>query len=131
LFSDSTLVTHSFDTLIYTLQTSETSTKQSEAQALTFVTRTYKPVAKKVRAVLTKLPEKYHITHNIVGESLADMPTLSPNLPDFQPTGHYTAECHNIIDKAHSEEFLWHEEQRLMHHFMREQKQGFPWNDSE
>ena len=57
------------------------------------------------------------------------MPTLSP--PDFQPTSRYTAECHNIIDKAHSEEFLWHEERRLMHHFMSEQNQGFAWNDSE
>ena len=108
--SDSTPVTHSFDTPIYTLRPSEKSTNQSEAQASTFVTRKYKPVAKKVRAVLAELPEKYRITRNIVGEPLADMLTLSPNPPDFQPTGHYTAERRDIIDKAHSEEFLWHEE---------------------
>ena len=109
--SDSIPATSSFDTPIYTLRPSETSTNQSEAQASTFVTRKYKPVAKKVCAVLAELPEKYHITCNIVGDPLKDMPTLSPNLPDFQPTGRYTAERHDIIDKAHSEEFLWHEEQ--------------------
>ena len=123
--SDSTPVMHSFDTPIYTLRPSEKSTNQSEAQASTFVTRKYKLVAKKVHAVLAELPEKYRITCNIVGEPLTDMPTLSPNPPDFQPTSRYTAECHNIIDKAHSEEFLWHEERRLMHHFMSEQNQGF------
>ena len=101
---------HSFDTPIYTLRPSETTTNQSKAQASTFVTRKYKPVTKKVHAVLTKLPEKYRITHNIIGEPLADMPTLSPNPPDFQPTGCYTAKRHDIIDKAHSEEFLWPDE---------------------
>ena len=45
--SDSILATSSFDTPIYTLRPSETSTNQSEAQASTFVTRKYKPVAKK------------------------------------------------------------------------------------
>ena len=131
LSSDSTPVTHSFDTPIYILWPFKTSTNQSEAQALTFVTRKYKPVAKKVRAVLAELPEIYRITCNIVGESLVDMPTLSLNPPDFQPTGHYTAERRDIIDKAHSEEFLWHDEWHLMHHFMSEQNLGFAWNDSE
>ena len=50
LSSDSTPATSSFDTPIYTLRPSETSTNQSEAQASTFVTRKYKPVAKKVRS---------------------------------------------------------------------------------
>jgi hypothetical protein len=101
--SDSTPVTHPFDTPTYTLRPSEISTNQSEAQASTFVTRKYKPVAKKVRAVLAELPEKYRITCNIVGKPLADMPTLSLNPPNFHPTGRYTAERRDIIDKAHSE----------------------------
>ena len=108
--SDSTLVMHSFDTPIYTLRPSETSTNQSKAQASTFVTRKYKPVTKKVHAVLAELPEKYWITRNIIGEPIADMPTLSLNPPDFQPTGRYTTERHEIIDIAHSEELLWPDE---------------------
>ncbi|SJL10763.1 uncharacterized protein ARMOST_14157 [Armillaria ostoyae] len=35
------------------------------------------------------------------------------------------------IDKVHNEEFLWPEEQKLMHHFMMEQNEGFAWDDSE
>ena len=107
---DSTPVTSSFDTPIYTLRPSETPTNSPKTQASTFATRKYKPVAKKVRAVLAELPEKYRITRNIIGDPLEDMPTLSPNPPDFQPTSRYTAERCDIIDKAHSEEFLWHEE---------------------
>ena len=57
--SDSTLTAPSFDTPIYTLRPSDSTTNQSEAQASTFVTRKYKPVAKKVRAVLADLPDKY------------------------------------------------------------------------
>ena len=101
---------HSFDTPIYTLRPSETSTNQSKAQASTFVTRKYKPVTKKVHAVLAELPEKYWITRNIIGEPIADMPTLSLNPPDFQPTGRYTTEHREIIDIAHSEELLWPDE---------------------
>ena len=61
--SHSTPVTSSFDTPIYTLRPSGTSTNQSEAQASTFVTRKYKLVAKKVHAVLAELPKKYRIIH--------------------------------------------------------------------
>ncbi|ETW75990.1 hypothetical protein HETIRDRAFT_54297, partial [Heterobasidion irregulare TC 32-1] len=51
--------------------------------------------------------------------------------PPFALTGRYTAEQCNLIDKVHSDDFLWLAEQQLMHHFMCLQEMGFAWNDSE
>jgi hypothetical protein len=67
----------------------------------------YKPVALKVRPVLANLLDKFRITRNIIGDPLADMPQLSPTPPPFQPTGQYTEENRDFIDKVHSGDFLW------------------------
>ena len=90
--SDSNSTEPSLDTPIYTLQPLESTTNQTEAQASTFASRKYKPVTKKVRAVLANLPDKYRIMCNIDGDPLAEMPTLTTNPPEFEPTGQYTAE---------------------------------------
>ncbi len=95
-----------------------------------FAMRKYKPVAQKVRLVMVGLPSKFRIKQNIKGEPLKDMPTLSKRPPDFAPTGRYTAERKEQIDKVHKEEFLWPEERKLMHHFMMEQNAGFAWDDT-
>ena len=110
---------------------SELDANYAAAQVDTFATRKYKPVAKKIRPVLAELPDKYRITRNIVGDPLANMPPLNPNPPDFTPTGRYTKERRDIIDKVHSDEFLLPEERKLMHHFMSVQNLGFAWEDSE
>jgi hypothetical protein len=47
----------------------------------------YKPVALKTRPVLQELPAKFRIKREIIGDPLAEMPKLSPNPPDFVPTG--------------------------------------------
>ena len=72
--------------------------------------RKYKPVAQKIRPVLAELPDKFRIQRKIIGDPLANMPTVSPNPPPFQPTGCYTAERRDIIDKVHPEGFLWPQE---------------------
>ena len=59
------------------------------------------------------------------------MPTLTANLPEFEPKGRYTAERRDIIDNVHPEGFLLPDERKLMHHFMSEQNEGFAWDDSE
>ena len=97
----------------------------------TFAARKYKPVARKIRPVLADLPDKFRIVRNIIGDPLADMPTLSPNPPPFSPTGRYTADNREIIDKVHPGDFLWPQERELMHHFMCVQNQGFAWDDSQ
>ena len=52
----------------------------------------YKPVALKTRPVVQELPAEFRIKREIIGDPLADMPKLSPNPPDFTPTGRYTQE---------------------------------------
>ncbi|KAJ4465143.1 hypothetical protein J3R30DRAFT_3724440 [Lentinula aciculospora] len=93
--------------------------------------RKYKPVAKKVKPIIGELPQKFRIIREITGDPLKDMPKLSTHPPEFTPTGRYTLERKEIIDKIHSEDFLWPEERKLMHHLMMEQEKGFAWNDEE
>ncbi|KAJ7805252.1 hypothetical protein B0H14DRAFT_3485300 [Mycena olivaceomarginata] len=59
------------------------------------------------------------------------MPKLSPNPGDFVPTGRYTQERMEAIDKIHDEDFLWPEERKLMHHMVTIQNEVFAWNDDE
>ncbi|ETW75011.1 hypothetical protein HETIRDRAFT_108327 [Heterobasidion irregulare TC 32-1] len=66
----------------------------------------YKPVAQKTQPVLADLPEKLGIVRNILGDPLATLLMLTPNPPPFTPTGRYTAERRDLIDKVHSDDFL-------------------------
>lgn len=91
----------------------------------------YKPVAQKVRPVLSALPQEFRIIRNITGDPLKDMPQLRPRPPSFTPTGRYTEERKEAIDAVHGGDFLWPEERKLMHHFMMLQNEGFAWCDPE
>src|SRR5271163_1533735 len=91
----------------------------------------YKPVALKIKPVIQELPAEFRIKREILGDPLADIPVLSPNPTDFEPTGRYTAERKAQFDKVHKEEFLLSEERKLMHHFMMLQSHGFAWDDTE
>ena len=114
-------------TLLIPVDTTDTQ----DLQVSTFGNRKYKPVAHKVRPVIADLPDKFRIVRNIIGDPLADMPSLSPNPPPFVPTGRYTLERRDLIDRVHPGDFLWPQERELMHHFMCVQNQGFAWNDSQ
>ena len=91
----------------------------------------YKPVALKTRPVVQELPAEFRIKREIIGDPLAEMPKLSPNPPDYVPTGRYTQERKDQFDKVHEGDFLLSEERKLMHHFMMEQNLGFAWDDTE
>ena len=91
----------------------------------------YKPVALKVKPVATALPEHFCIVRDIKGDPLAALPVLNPNPPPFTPTGRYTSERCDIIDKAHPPGFLWPAEQDLLHYFMMIHHDAFAWDDSE
>ena len=93
-------------------------------------TKKYKPVALKIKPVGSDLPTHFRIIRNIVGDPLADLPTLNPNPPPFTPTGRYTQERKDLFDK-NNEEFLLPAERDLMHHFMMLHQDGFAWTDSE
>ncbi|KIL55787.1 hypothetical protein M378DRAFT_51711, partial [Amanita muscaria Koide BX008] len=58
----------------------------------------YKPVAKKVKPVISTLPTEFRIVRNITGDPLAELPKLSPQPPDFTPTGRYTQERKEALD---------------------------------
>ena len=91
----------------------------------------YKPVALKTRPVVQELPAQFRIKREIIGDPLAEMPKLSPNPPDFIPTGRYIQERKEQFDKVHHGDFLLPEERKLMHHFMMQQSHGFAWDDTE
>ncbi len=59
------------------------------------------------------------------------MPTLPTHPLAYMPTGRYTEERKDIIDRAHPGDFLLLEERALMHHFMCLQNAGFAWTDLE
>ena len=91
----------------------------------------YKPVALKVRPVMTELPKRFRVVRKIIGDPLADMPVLPTNPTHFEPTGRYTLERKQYIDKVHDGDFLWPSERNLMHQFMMLHQDGFAWNDSQ
>lgn len=90
----------------------------------------YKPVDKKVRPVFTTSPEEFRIVREIRGNPLEGLVSLSPNPPDYVPTGRYTQERKEWFDQAHPHGWL-PEERRLMHHFMSLQEGAFAWEESE
>lgn len=91
----------------------------------------YKPVAQKIRPIYAELPDKFRIIRDIKGDPLENIPVLDPKPPDFKPTGRYTQERMEAMDKVHKGDFLWPEERKLVHHVIMEQEQAFAWDDSE
>ena len=96
-----------------------------------FAGKKYKPVALKVRPVETKLPSRFQILRDIRGDPLKHIPQLPTQPPPFVPTGRYTAEHMEIINRMHAGDFLLPEEKALMHHFMCLQHNAFTWLDQE
>ena len=91
----------------------------------------YKPVAQKTRPVLASLPDKFRIVRNIEGDPLSTMPTIPFAAPPFVPTGRYTRERRDALDKTLSHTFLRPAERDLIHHFMCLHNRAFAWDDSE
>jgi hypothetical protein len=78
-----------------------------------FAGKKYKPVALKTRPVYAEVPEKYRIKREITGDPLAELPELPTKPGEFNPTGRYTQERKEGIDKIHEEPFLWPEERKV------------------
>src|SRR5260370_34040716 len=78
-----------------------------------------------------ELPSRFRITREIKGNPLKNIPMLAMCPPPFQPTGHYTEEWKEIINRGNKGDFLLPEEHTLMHHFMSVQNAGFAWSDQE
>lgn len=67
----------------------------------------YKPAHRKVQPVPTTLPENFRILCHFPSDPLENMPTLNPNPPPFTPTGRYTQERMEVIDKLHDRGFFY------------------------
>lgn len=86
----------------------------------------------KTRPIKAELPQQFRIVREIKGDPLADMPQLNyAQIPNFTPTGRYTADRKDAMDQAHSGDFLLPEERRLLHHFISLHNHAFAWDDSE
>ena len=104
----------------------------SDTPLIALVTKKkYKLVALKTHPVLGTLPSKFRIVRNIIGDLLANIPTIPPILPPFAPCSRYTEERRNKTDNLHPPGFLWPAKCDLLHHFMSLQNEGFAWDDSE
>ena len=90
----------------------------------------YKPVALKVKSVICKLPDKFHILQNITGDPLKDLPILETDPPPFTLTGWYTQERKGLFDKLNPG-FLWPVEQKLLNYFMMVHQNAFTWESLE
>lgn len=120
------------DQLNQTVTEGSAQDKKAKAKAQGVSTGTkYKRVADKVRPILGHLDERFRIVRNITGDPLQDLPTLPTNPGEFEPTGRYTLERKNDMDKMHPEGFLWPEERKLLHQFMMLHNEGFAWTDEE
>lgn len=102
-----------------------------ESQQTAAVYTKYKPVAQKVKPLHADLPDKFRIIRDIKGDPLENMPILDPRPPDFVPTGRYTQNRMEDMDKAHKGDFLWPEERKLVHHLIMKQEKAFAWDDEE
>jgi hypothetical protein len=96
-----------------------------------FAGKKYKPVALKVRPIETELLSWFHIICEIKGDPLENIPELPTHPANFQPTGQYTAERMEQLNKVHPGNFLLPEERKLAHQFMCLQNKGFAWMDLE
>ena len=90
----------------------------------------YKPVAKKVRSVISEMPDKFRIVRNIVGDPLADLPELDPRPAPFKPGTRYT-EARRAAVRENHQEFLWPAELDILDDLILKAEKGFAWTESE
>ena len=95
-----------------------------------YITRKYKPVAKRIKPVPTTLPEQFRIQRRPVPNALDDIPALPTHPPDFVPSKRYTQEQKDA-NKQNATGFLWPEEEKLAHELIRLQEDALAWIELE
>jgi hypothetical protein len=73
-----------------------------------------------------QLPEEFCIVCNIIGDPLENMPVLLMHPPDFVPGLHYMQEWYKKL-QLNPDGFLWPEEEKLVHHLVKEQEECLLW----
>ncbi|KAF9536296.1 hypothetical protein CPC08DRAFT_652188, partial [Agrocybe pediades] len=90
----------------------------------------YKKVANRVKPVATTLPEQFRIKRRIPRDPLADLPELPKHPPEFKPGKRYTQERKEKMP-VNVDEFLWPEEEKLVHYIILIHEEGFAWDETE
>ena len=128
---------NTFPSSQFTSASPHTPIDESPANSYTFAQepkpkqkKKYKPVAKKIKLLVTDLPACFRIQRSIHGDPLSAMPTLATRPPPFVPTGRYTQARRDRLREDHSA-FLRPAELDLLDDFMCKHERAFAWDDSE
>ena len=89
-------------------------------------TLVYKPVAKKVHAVLAPLDEEFHITQSLLDDLLARLKPLPLHPSDFIPGVCFTQERSDNLD-LNPANWLWPDEVKLVCWIVLEHEMAFTW----
>jgi len=76
------------------------------------------------------LPEDFQIIQHIPTDPLKTLPEISFNLPNFFPEECYTLKRKSAMN-VNQEQFLWPEEEKLVHHLIKLQEFAFAWTEDE
>ncbi len=88
----------------------------------------YKKVENRVKPVSTTLPEHFRIERRTPSDPLAEIPILPHHPPEFSPGARYTAERKEAMN-VNPDGFLLPDEEKLVHHIIREHEPGFAWRN--
>jgi hypothetical protein len=92
--------------------------------------RKYRKAEDRIQPITTQLPEEFRIIRNIIGDPLENMPVLLTHPPDFVPGLRYTQEWYEKL-QLNPDGFLWPEEEKLVHHLVKEKEECLSWIEEE
>ncbi|KAG5349481.1 hypothetical protein C0989_003530 [Termitomyces sp. Mn162] len=95
------------------------------------VKKNYKPITMKTKPVTGHVSKDFQIEQHIIGNPLAKMPPLNPNLPPFIPTQQFTSEKQAKLVKDHNTGFLTSDKINVFVNMVTKQEKAFTWEDSE
>jgi hypothetical protein len=92
--------------------------------------RKYRKAEDRIQPIMMQLPEEFCIVRNIIGDPLENMLVLLMHPPDFVPGLQYMQEWYEKL-QLNPDSFLWLEEEKLVHHLVREQEECLSWMEEE
>ena len=87
-------------------------------------------MANQIKPVAMTLLEDFWIIQHIPTDLLEILPEISPNPPNFSSGECYTLERKSAMN-VNQEQFLWPEEEKLVHHLIKLQEFAFAWTEDE
>ncbi|KAG5334220.1 hypothetical protein C0989_003904 [Termitomyces sp. Mn162] len=94
------------------------------------IKKKYKPVTMKTKLVTSHISEDFWIERQIIGDPLATIPPLNPNLPPFVPTKQFTSEQQAKLIKDYNTGFLTSDKINVLVDMVTKQEKAFAWEDS-